>query len=243
MLSKTRRLSLFFFLTAILLSSCTQGNRLARRGLDELDQGNNVTALTLFEKSLEKNKKNSLALYGKGMVLLDSEFTRDIGLSMLSQSLEKLPEKAYRTQAYEKLIEINIRRNHKPQVKELLEQAKQENISSPYLVITASRYEKASVAQNLIEQELVKFPDNILLLRELILTLGVQRKYEEALEKIPKLPSGNEQLFLKVQLTYLKGDQKKAAEVYQKISQHDPAVLQQIERGRWRTRIDWPPEE
>ena len=87
--------STLLFITVVLFFSvgCNQANQMAKEGILQLEQGKNVTALTLFEKALEIDSENSIALYGKGQILIQQEVTRHMGKSMLKKAVLRLSDR------------------------------------------------------------------------------------------------------------------------------------------------------
>ena len=86
-----------FFLTAFFFS-CHNANSLAKQGLKNLEQGKKITALKFFEQALDANKKNPIALYGKGKIMMESNLTISLGQRMVESALPNL-DKKYKTDA------------------------------------------------------------------------------------------------------------------------------------------------
>lgn len=83
---------------ALFLFHCHNANSLAREGLKNLEQGKKITALKFFEEALDANKKNPLALYGKGKIMTESPLTMSLGQKMIESALPKL-EPGYKADA------------------------------------------------------------------------------------------------------------------------------------------------
>ena len=87
--------STLLFIAVVFLFSigCNQANQMAEEGILQLEQGKSVTALTLFEEALEIDSENSIALYGKGQILIQQEVTRHMGKSMLKKAVLRLSDR------------------------------------------------------------------------------------------------------------------------------------------------------
>ncbi len=85
-------IALFAAVFLVFLIGCNQADKMAKEGIFYLEQGKDVTALALFEDALEIDSENSIALYGKGQILIQQEVTRHIGKSMLKKAVLHLSD-------------------------------------------------------------------------------------------------------------------------------------------------------
>jgi len=88
-----RKSIIFIILSSLLF--CNSSQKDAKIGIAFLEEGKQFTAYRFFEKALENNKDEPLALYGKGKIFLRSSETVQIGRELIRKSLPKLPEKHF----------------------------------------------------------------------------------------------------------------------------------------------------
>jgi len=91
---------LFIFYLTIISFSCNRGDKFAKEGIAFLEQKKGVEALRSFEKALAKEKTNALALYGRGLILIQRSITAQIGFQNLKTALKSIKEKKYREKAF-----------------------------------------------------------------------------------------------------------------------------------------------
>lgn len=110
-----RRLFLWFaFIAALSAVSCGRARALAEEGIERMKNGKETSALELFDRALRSNEKESLALYGKGMLLSEEEITQGIALAMLKQAVESNTlQSEYQVKAYLKIAQIYTMRKNK----------------------------------------------------------------------------------------------------------------------------------
>ena len=89
-MSQSKKLLLSIILCISSTVACNFSHKLAQEGIKHLEKGEEITALTFFEKSLKQEPKQPLALYGKGKLLAQSIITSHVAQDMLKMSLNTL---------------------------------------------------------------------------------------------------------------------------------------------------------
>lgn len=100
----------------ILTLSCGSSTSHSLLGIKFLEEEKEVSALLNFNEVLAEHPNDSLALYGKGTLLIENQMTSFIGFSLLEKSLEGLSEKKYRKGALLLILEYNIQKKMFEQV-------------------------------------------------------------------------------------------------------------------------------
>lgn len=143
-----KHLSVKVIFLAMITLSCARSEKYSRSGITLLEQGKSVSALAQFEKALMIDESDELALYGKGLILAKSPYTYDLAEKMIKSSLAHLPEKKYKVNAYNALIEIYYAQENIKKIKQTLINAQKNSIVSPQLLLT-----KANINKNNVEKE------------------------------------------------------------------------------------------
>jgi len=68
--------------------ACGRSRALAQEGLMRLAEGKQTSALELFDRALDSNANEPLALYGKGMLLAEEKITEKMAVSHLTQAIK-----------------------------------------------------------------------------------------------------------------------------------------------------------
>jgi tetratricopeptide (TPR) repeat protein len=131
----------FFYLILFIVfsSGCHNANSLARQGLKNLEQGKKITALKYFEEALDANKKNPLALYGKGKIMIESSLTVSLGQKLIENSLPRL-DKEYKTDAILSLGKSYAATNLYNKAIQILEASLSEGSQAPEIYMDLSFY-------------------------------------------------------------------------------------------------------
>jgi len=145
----------FVLLAIIALADCHNSNSLAIQGLKFLDQGKKITALKYFEEALDANKKNPLALYGKGKIMIESSLTMSLGQKLIESSLPKL-DKKYKTDAVLSLGKSYAATNLYGRAIKVLEESLAEGNQDVDLYLDLSFYHLQNLEKNPARNILVK---------------------------------------------------------------------------------------
>ncbi|MDH4261423.1 MAG: hypothetical protein OEV78_00090 [Spirochaetia bacterium] len=152
---KNNKNLLFTILLSAALFNCQNANKLAKLGLKNLEQGKKITALKYFEEALDSNKKNPLALYGKGKIMIESSLTLNLGQKLIESSLPKL-DKEYVTDAILSLGKSYASTNLYNKAMQILEKAISEGNHAPEIYMDLSFYYIQTLEKNQARNILLK---------------------------------------------------------------------------------------
>ena len=217
------------FLFIVPFTGCKNADYYAHEGLKHLQQGHKITALRNFETAYEKDKDNPLALYGKGIILIDSGITIDMGLESLEKAIPGLSDIEYKADAYLKLargykgLKKDTKAIHKLEeaIKNKVDDARIYHVlAGLYLNLPVKKEDKKKNferALTLYQEGVKRFPEDAALNREYGIHLLTDLKLEiEALQFLEKsnVASANNPVTLKaiMKASYLLKDIKKAQE-------------------------------
>ncbi|MDH4200263.1 MAG: tetratricopeptide repeat protein [Spirochaetia bacterium] len=250
MIKEIQKYTIFFILGIFLIFSCNNANSLAKEGLKNLDQGKKITALKYFEEALDSNKKNPIALYGKGKIMTESTLTLSLGQKLLENSIPKLGDE-YKVDAILTLARSYARTNLYDKAIKLLEESTSAEPAFPDLYIDLSFYyiqtlEKTK-ARNILAKGLEANPKAVSLYLELanvdIKHFGNHTSALSSLEKAYKLENENQEIINKMALeNYILGNIKGTVEYLEKLKslQSDSAEKSKIDEwiaqakaGKW----------
>ncbi|GEM_PF-2838285 len=223
----------------ILVYSCSDGSRLAREGREQQQKGHNVVALNLYEKSLEQNPSNPIALLGKGSILVRENVTRQMGISMIEKALPKIKDPGMKAEAYVALLNDSISRGDNGRADKLSQTIDKQKIYSPKIFSLLAR--SAKNPGNVYETALLNYPESRELRLEYASWLGSRKNYVEALQQLQSsmLTGQREAALLSARIYYLQGNREKAIELYPKDDTHSLEILKLINQGKWNVSIDW----
>jgi len=223
----------------ILLYSCSDGSRLAREGREHQQKAHNVAALNLYEKSLEQNPSNPIALLGKGSILVRENVTRVMGISMIEKALPKIKDPAMKAEGYAILLNDSISRGDSRKADKLSQTIQQQKLYSPKIFSLLARSSKNS--GTVYETALQNYPDSRELRLEYASWLASRNNYTEALQQLRSAPLAGQRdaALLSARIYYLQGNREKAIEVYPKDDTHSLEILKLINQGKWNVAIEW----
>ena len=140
-MTKTKSIiALIFIATSFIF--CNSAQKDAKIGLNFLEENKRFTAYRFFEKALEENKKEPLALYGKGKIFLLSTETMTMGRELIKESLSKLPDKYFEDAVGSLVNSYSLTKEYKESIKLLQGQIDDDR-------------ESASVYRNLIANYII----------------------------------------------------------------------------------------
>jgi tetratricopeptide (TPR) repeat protein len=211
-----KNIAVIFFLLSLL--NCRNSNFYAKEGIKNLHDGKKITALKFFEEALDSNKKNPLALYGKGKIMLESSLTMTLGQKLVENSLEKL-DAEYLSDAYISLAKSFAMTNLYDKAIEILEKGLEKNSSSPDIYRDLAFYYSQTLNYNKAKSVLSKgvemFPEDADLSLELsnlyIKQFGNWNLGIEIIENSKKKNNNNRELLVKLASLYYRIGNKKLA--------------------------------
>ena len=241
---------LLYLVICFAFIKCNNANSLAKEGLKHLDQGKKITALKYFEEALDSNKKNPIALYGKGKIMTESSLTMNLGQKLLENSIPKLdPE--YKSDAILTLARSYARTNLYDRAIKLIEENISAPSASPDLYIDLSFYYiqtlEKNKGRNILEKGLEANPKSMSLYLALA---NVDLKYFNnstsalaTLEKAYNIEHDNQDVIRKIaRISYNLGNTGKTVEYLErlKVLQSDSSEKAKIDSwiaeakaGKW----------
>ena len=228
--------------------NCHNADKTAREGILRLEEGKDVIALTLFEEALEADPENSLALYGKGQILIRQELTKHIGLPMLKKAVSGLPNADSRKKAYLFMVQASDAQ----EAIKILEEMIKNKMDDPnvYSQLAARQLElnNRRAAVKIYLKAIEKYPQKTHLKGELALLYASQmRAYRRASEYYQKAldedATNTSYLMGLAKVRYTMGQRKAPLEIIQKMLEIETQagkknelsqVKNEILRSRWR---------
>jgi lipopolysaccharide biosynthesis regulator YciM len=202
------------------LPGCHNSNSLARQGLKNLEQGKKITALKFFEEALDANKKNPLALYGKGKIMTESTLTMSLGQKLIESALPKL-DSEYKTDAILSLGKSYAATNLYSRAIKVMENSLAEGTHDPEIYIDLSFYNLQILEKNQARNVLLKgLQANPKSVRLYITLSNLDLKYFhdnysalQSLEKAWQIEKNNQDVVKSIAVLYYKtGDVVKTVE-------------------------------
>ena len=228
--------------------NCHRADKAAREGLFKLEEGKDVIALTLFEDALEIDPENSLALYGKGQILIRQEVTKHIGLSMLRKAISGLPDMDSRKKAYLFMVKASDAEEGIKILEKMIKDKMDDSNVYSQLAARQLKLKNKRIAVKTYLEAIQKYPQKTHLKGELAsLYASHMRAYRKALEYYQKAldedGANTSYLMGLAKVRYTMGERKTPLEIIQRMLDIETQAakkneLRQVEndilRSRWK---------
>lgn len=210
-MSNTAKTVFIYLASFIFIVNCQSSNSLAKEGLKYLEQGKKITALKFFEDALNANKKNPIALYGKGKIMTESNLTMGLGQKLIESAIPRL-EAPYKIDAVISLGKSYAATNLYNRAIKVLNTSISEGSQSPEIYMDLSFYYLQTLETNQARNSLLKglavFPKSVPLYLSLA---SLDAKYYnnnyasiQSLEKALQIENNNPDILKKIAISYYK---------------------------------------
>lgn len=229
------RLFWLFFLSFILLSSCSNAPEKTKEGFQFLKENKEISALNAFNEALKDDPDHPKALLGVAILMSRNPLTYSIAYRKVQKALEALKNKNDRKIAYEIYAQItDTNESYKENQKNLLKCIEKENIVSEKILYYLARAYRKDKLFKKADQILSKYSkptmSKVLFYHGVILAQDFYR-YPSAFKKVESsgflkdLTKTNEasrkKKFFLIKLYYKTGEKKKAVHLLDEMRSKD----------------------